>query len=125
MAFAENLKYLMSFYDLSNYRLAKELECSQTTIANWLDGVTLPHKKMQIKIAEKFGISANDLMTDKIPHISKESKFPVWSEKEKKPAPKTRDELEDEYIQLFRALSLEERNRELAYLRELVDGKDM
>ena len=54
MPFATNLKYIKSIVGFSNYQLAKELECSQSSVKNWIDGGNIPHKKTRQKIAEHF-----------------------------------------------------------------------
>ena len=87
MPFAENLKYLMDAYKLTKYRLAKELGCSQTTISNYLDGITKPRQKAQKQIADKFGITVKELMGDDLPHIKGENKLKIT----KKPASETGD----------------------------------
>lgn len=38
MSFAETLRFLMQENEVTNYRLAKELHCSQSTIGYWLKG---------------------------------------------------------------------------------------
>jgi len=43
---------------------------------------------------------------------------------DEKPAPKTENELDEEFIRLWRRLTPEQAERELAYLRSLADGKD-
>lgn len=60
MAFSEKLRQLMDQNGISNYRLAKEINVSQSTVANWKNGVT-PLPVYVQKVAEYFGISANDL----------------------------------------------------------------
>lgn len=67
--FAENLKYCMDFMGYSNYRMAKILKCAPTTIANWISGERMPHKKSKEAIAYHFGISVEDLDGDGFPEI--------------------------------------------------------
>jgi transcriptional regulator with XRE-family HTH domain len=45
----------------SNYRLAKEINVSQSTVANWKNGVT-PLPVYVQKVAEYFGISTAELI---------------------------------------------------------------
>ena len=45
MLFADFLKCAMEETGLSNYKLAKRLNTSQTTIANWLNGTSEPREK--------------------------------------------------------------------------------
>ena len=59
--FNEILNNLMAEAGYSNYRLAKEVGCSQTTVANWLRGHNEPHIMMFQKIADVFGVSVEYL----------------------------------------------------------------
>lgn len=72
MSFATNLKYIKSIVGFSNYQLAKELECSQSSVKNWIDGGNIPHKKTRQKIAEHFGITLAELDGDKLPVLPPE-----------------------------------------------------
>ncbi|WP_297721841.1 helix-turn-helix transcriptional regulator [Intestinimonas sp.] len=72
MGFAQNLKYLMEHYGLTNYQLAKELNCSPSSVANWLSGVSRPQKRTVTMIAAKFDVSEEDICGDPIPHIKGE-----------------------------------------------------
>lgn len=90
MAFAENLSFLMREFNLSNYKLAKDLGCSQTTVANWISGSRMPHPKTQDIIADRFNISVAELTGEELP--------PVREQKEK-PAHDV-DELDQETIEL-------------------------
>lgn len=85
MPFAENLKYLMAFYNLSNYQMAKELGCHQSSVANWLDGTTVPYKKTKRLIAERFGLTVEELDAEGTPHIKGQNRLPDWPQKKKKP----------------------------------------
>lgn len=69
MPFAANLKYIMQKSGLSNYKLAKELGCSQSSIKNWLDDNNIPHTKTRIKIAEHFGLTLAELDGDEPPTL--------------------------------------------------------
>lgn len=73
MPFATNLKYIKSIVGFSNYQLAKELGCSQSSVKNWIDGGNIPHKKTRQKIAEHFGITLAELDGDKLPVLPPES----------------------------------------------------
>lgn len=73
MPFATNLKYIKSIVSFSNYQLAKELGCSQSSVKNWIDGGNIPHKKTRQKIAEHFGITLAELDGDKLPVLPPES----------------------------------------------------
>lgn len=72
MPFATNLKYIKSIVGFSNYQLAKELGCSQSSVKNWIDGGNIPHKKTRQKIAEHFGITLAELDGDKLPVLPPE-----------------------------------------------------
>lgn len=72
MSFATNLKYIKSIVGFSNYQLAKELECSQSSVKNWIDGGNIPHKKTRQKIAEYFGITLAELDGDELPVLPPE-----------------------------------------------------
>ena len=65
--FATNLKYLRDERKLSNYRLAMDLGCSQSTVKNWISGDNIPHPKMQKTIADYFGITVDALNGDELP----------------------------------------------------------
>lgn len=72
MPFATNLKYIKSVVGFSNYQLAKELQCSQSSVKNWIDGGNIPHKKTRQKIAERFGITLAELDGDELPVLPPE-----------------------------------------------------
>lgn len=72
MPFATNLKYIKSIVGFSNYQLAKELQCSQSSVKNWIDGGNIPHKKTRQKIAEHFGITLAELDGDELPVLPPE-----------------------------------------------------
>jgi len=97
MSFAHNLKYLMDQYGLSNYQLAKELECHQTSVANWLNG-TMPQKKMQKEIADYFQVSINQMNSDVEPcpsSLHEKEKAPVLNEKDRRDIARDLDNLMD------------------------------
>lgn len=113
MPFATNLKYIKSVVGFSNYQLAKELECSQSSVKNWIDGGNIPHKKTRQKIADRFGITLAELDGDELPVLPPEAA---------KKAPAAKGEgiscYETELMRLWRCLSPEQQARELAFLRE-------
>jgi transcriptional regulator with XRE-family HTH domain len=78
--FATNLKYLRDERKLSNYRLAMDLGCSQSTIKNWISGDNTPHPKMQKTIADYFGITVDALNGDELPIL------PAQDTKKERPA---------------------------------------
>lgn len=64
MGLPENLARLQSEHGETNYRLAKEIDVSQTSIKNWKDGVRCPHRRHQIRIAEHYGVTVDELLKD-------------------------------------------------------------
>ena len=89
MPFATNLKYIKSIVGFSNYQLAKELQCSQSSVKNWIDGGNIPHKKTRQKIAEHFGITLAELDGDELPVLPPEGA-------KKAPDPEIEGVMEDE-----------------------------
>lgn len=67
MSFAQNLKYIKEKENLTNYRLAKLFDCSQSSLINWLDNGVVPHPKTRQKIADHFGITLAELDGDELP----------------------------------------------------------
>lgn len=57
MDFKQILNELMYERGYTKYRLAKEVGCSQTTIANWLKGTNEPQSYMFERIASVFDVS--------------------------------------------------------------------
>lgn len=111
MPFATNLKYIKSIVGFSNYQLAKELECSQSSVKNWIDGGNIPHKKTRQKIAEHFGITLAELDGDKLPVLPPESA---------KKAPAAKDEGEAKLAQFvdgFMRLTPQQKDTVLALIK--------
>lgn len=65
MSLAKNLIQLQKQHGETNYRLAKAIGVSQTSIKNWRDGVRLPHPKHVRLIADHYGVSVDDLVNEK------------------------------------------------------------
>lgn len=61
MQFALNLKKLMQENGVSNYRLAKAIGCSQSTVKNWLNGV-VPSAERAQQVAAFFGVTVGTLL---------------------------------------------------------------
>lgn len=61
MNFAKRLAELMSESGFTNYRLAKLLECSQSTVANWIKDTTEPSPATKRRIANVFKVSVEYL----------------------------------------------------------------
>lgn len=62
MSFSENLKALMTERQITNYRLAKDLDVSATTVGYWLAGKNKPELSSAIRVAEYFGVTVESLM---------------------------------------------------------------
>ncbi|MBN8668733.1 MAG: helix-turn-helix transcriptional regulator [Chitinophagales bacterium] len=60
--FAKNLKFLFKKFDTSQSQLAFHLSKGQSTISNWINGVSEPDISILIKIREYFGISLDALV---------------------------------------------------------------
>lgn len=60
--FNKILKKLMTEKNISNYRLAKEIGVSNSTIANWLNGVSRPNDEKLQKLADYFDVSVDYLI---------------------------------------------------------------
>ena len=62
MDFNERLCELMNKRSESSYRLAKELGCSQSTVRNWLFGVTKPTRVMLNALSVHYGCTVDELL---------------------------------------------------------------
>lgn len=62
MAFAENLARLQEERGVTNYKIAKDLGISQTTVANWKDGTSRPHALYMNVLAGYFGCTIDELL---------------------------------------------------------------
>nr|DAO54887.1 MAG TPA: helix-turn-helix domain protein [Caudoviricetes sp.] len=111
MAFSSNLKYLMDYFDVSNYKLAQYIKSSQTSVKNWVTGERLPHPKTQKLIAELFGVTVEELNADEFPHIKGEHKLPL--QKKARPSPEG-DSLTQEFARIFDQLSPQGKNKIMA-----------
>ena len=97
MEFNQLLSDLMKERGWTNYRLAKQMDCSQSTVANWIAGETKPQKATMKRLAAVLGVSVAYLNGD-----------------EKRPAEAGQ---RDELIRLFEAASPELQAAALAVLR--------
>lgn len=97
MEFNQRLRELMEERGWTQYRLAKQMDCSQSTVAHWLAGETKPQKATMKRLAEVLGVSISTL---------------TGAEK------RTSAEVQrDELIRLFQAASPELQAAALAVLR--------
>lgn len=62
MSFSENLARLQAERGETNYRLAKEIDVSQTSIKNWKESVCRPHPRQIKKLANHFGVPVDELL---------------------------------------------------------------
>ena len=61
MAISENICKLQDQRGESNYRLAKSIGVSQTSVASWRSGRTKPLNVYIEKLADHFGVSVEQL----------------------------------------------------------------
>ena len=64
MRFSEKLRQLMESNGESSYRLAKEIECSQYTISNWLKDINVPTRAKRRALANHYGVPYEELSQD-------------------------------------------------------------
>ena len=62
LSFPENLARLQAERGETNYRLAKEIDVSQTSIKNWKESVCRPHPRQVKKLAKHFGVTVDALL---------------------------------------------------------------
>ena len=62
MSLPENLARLQAERGETNYRLAKEIDVSQTSIKNWKDGARRPHPRQIKKLANHFCVPVDELL---------------------------------------------------------------
>ena len=62
MSFPENLARLQTERGETNYRLAKEIDVSQTAIKNWKESVCRPHPRQVKKLAKHYGVTVDALL---------------------------------------------------------------
>ena len=67
MEFRQRLDMLMQSRGMTMYRLAQEMDCSQSTVKKWLDGETTPQRAKLKQLASIFNVSTGYLLgeTDK------------------------------------------------------------
>lgn len=61
MSFPKNLARLQAEHGETNYRLAKSIDVTQTSIKNWKDGIRRPHPKNVKRIADHYGVTVEQL----------------------------------------------------------------
>lgn len=64
MAFSDNLRRAQAARGESNYRLAKSVGVSQTSVKNWRDGKSEPMAVYKRMLAEHYGCTVEELEAD-------------------------------------------------------------
>lgn len=121
MDFTEWLKSQMAHYRLTIYQISKKSGVHQTTIKNWLNGAKPQGTKADaVKIAVQALIKENDALLNSLPWEQTAAENAILNERIKKDAPGPQAESVNEklLIDLFRQLSPERQQEELAYLAQ-------
>lgn len=63
MSFAENLTRVQAERGVTNYRIAKEIDVGQASIANWKSG-TMPHPRNVKRLADYFNVPVDELLAE-------------------------------------------------------------
>ena len=63
LSFSENLSRLQIQHGETNYRLAKSIGASQTSVQNWKDGKNVPHKLYLDALAKHYGVTVDELLS--------------------------------------------------------------
>lgn len=63
MALAENISHIQLSRRETDYRIAKEIGVTQTSVKNWKSGI-MPHPKHLRRLAEHFGVTTEELLQD-------------------------------------------------------------
>lgn len=74
---------------MSNYKLAKLLGCSQSSVKNWVSGATFPQGRAITQLCDVFGVSRETLL---------------GQETKKDPTDMTDGEVKDELIEILEEL---------------------
>jgi transcriptional regulator with XRE-family HTH domain len=104
--FSDMLLYLRRREGLSQAELGEKLGIAKSTVSMYERDERKPSFEMLEAIADFFNINMDTLAGNAA-----------------KPAPPQESELDAEFIRLWRQLTPEQAERELAYLRSLADGK--
>lgn len=70
MSFAENLKRLRRKKGISQSKLAKAVETSQSAVGYWERGQKIPSSEKAKKLAEFFNVSVDELLEDAMESFS-------------------------------------------------------
>lgn len=110
--FSENLTYYMSKTGTSRGDLAKLLNVSVTSVANWCRGQKTPRMDKVDRMCAHFGIKRSDLMSD--PSSAPASRFQDVS------SPTSFSPVEERVLHSFRQLNEEGQEKVVDYVRDLV-----
>ncbi|PNZ70601.1 XRE family transcriptional regulator [Staphylococcus croceilyticus] len=77
MKLAEQIKKHRKKNNLTQDQLATELHTTRQTISKWEQGTIEPNAQMIIQLAEKFGISTDELLTGEETTLHKEEVNPT------------------------------------------------
>ncbi len=115
MTFDNFINWAMSQAGITNYKLAKRIGVSQTTVANWANGITEPRERRREEVLKLFGVDESDL----------EIGFPeihyMPEDKKEKPAPE--GELNEELISRLISLTPEEVEKVDAFVQGLLAAR--
>lgn len=62
MDFSQKLKQLMDERNISAYKLARDVNCSQTSVRNWLSNTRTPQPRTVLMLCDYFGVSEDEMM---------------------------------------------------------------
>lgn len=63
MALAENISRIQAERGVTNYRIARDIGVTQTSVKNWKSGIT-PHPKHLRRLAAYFSVTVEELLQD-------------------------------------------------------------
>ena len=122
MLFADFMNHAMIQAGITNYKLAKRLGISQTTVANWLAGTSEPRPKKKAEVFAVFGVNESDLEFG-LPEIFFQDEL---IENEKSPASKDAelDETTTKIFKIIEGASPDKRKKILAAMQFLDSLED-
>lgn len=81
MNFSENLQILRKGRNISQEKLAEELNVSRQTVGKWENGVCCPEAECLVEISDFFGVSIDTLLKGAVTgHNETDQEFPVRTE---------------------------------------------
>ena len=105
---SRNIRHYMDTLNVTQIELSKLLNCSNTTVSMWIQGNSTPRMDKIDKMCEIFGCSRQDLIADTV----------------KEPEDILHDQLVSSFVNDFVELSPEQKLRVIAYMRQLMKGKE-